>query len=122
MSTLTDNASGSFHSLVPPTNRIDTPMTQPITLLSSRPRKNLNDSSILGSLAAIIELMAQMGSLWYALIISQSTVGAMEMLSAKRTPRRWISGSLHSRGRPSLMQPQRAVPERIDRPGLGRAQ
>ena len=47
---------------MPPTNRMKRPVTQPIEALTSRPRKNFSASSTFGSLAAIIELIAQIGS------------------------------------------------------------
>src|SRR5262245_53311533 len=101
---------------------MNSPVAHPIAALRSRPRKNFSASSILGSLAAIIELIAQTGSFGPERISSQRTVVPTKMLTAYRIPRRPTpESSTASRGG-SLMSERGASVEGIDRSRLGRSQ
>jgi hypothetical protein len=59
--TVADNASGSVHSLVPPTSRNKSPVAQPRSALKMRPQKLVTACFICGSSAGIIALIAQIG-------------------------------------------------------------
>src|SRR5271166_3311631 len=56
-----DIASGSFHSLGPPTSRKRSPVAQPKSALRMRPRKLTTARFTWGSIDATIALMAQIG-------------------------------------------------------------
>ena len=59
--TVTASASGSLQSLLPPITRNNSPTTQPTAALVMRPQNVFTACLTSGWLAAIIELIAQMG-------------------------------------------------------------
>src|SRR5262249_39802799 len=87
--TVTARASGSFHSLEPPTRRKTSPTAQPTTTLIMRLRNMRCASRTWGSAAATIDAIAQLGFLsatWRSRY--QGIAVAMNTLIANRTPSR----------------------------------
>src|SRR5262249_40497072 len=88
-STVTASASGSFHSLDPPTSRKTNPTAQPTMTLMRRLRNIRAASRTWGSGAATIQAIDQMGFGFAARPSRCSRVAeAMKTLTANRTPSR----------------------------------
>src|SRR6516165_9067332 len=89
MRTVTARASGSFHSLEPPTRRKTSPTTQPTRTLIMRLRNMRCASRTWGSEAATMDAIDQIGfvsAMWRSRY--QRIAVAMKTLIANRTPSR----------------------------------
>src|SRR6516162_2902993 len=85
--TVAAKASGSFHSLEPPTIRKSKPTPQPTSTLVMRHLNIRAASFTSGSDAAIIDAIAQIGFVSRILSsVYQTTVDATKTLRAKRIP------------------------------------
>src|SRR5688572_26471882 len=88
-STAVEIAKGNSHSLPLPRTRNSIPTAQPTSTLITRLRKKRRASSGIGSEAATIEAMAQIGlSFVNSFITVQTIVVAMKTLTANRAPMR----------------------------------
>src|SRR6516164_853311 len=132
MRTVAASANGSSQSVECPTTRTDRPTAQPTMALTMRPKKTRSACCTTGSVAAIIDAIAQMGlASATSFKTSHTRVVPTKTLTANRTPSRssarkrsesLIAGTPTLGSAPaSLVGMRRVTLEPVDGPGLGRA-